>query len=67
MTVTHDFAKYFQRFALRRGGKSEITGVRQEFTPFHHGVYLVLVVHVIVGRKAGQGKVHLRGVPAALP
>ena len=49
----------FLGLVLRSGGESEVAGRCQEFAAFHHGIDLILIVHVIFRGEAGQGQVHL--------
>ena len=64
--IQHNLAECLQRFVFRRSGKSKVTGIAKKLPAFHHGVDLVLVVHLVIGGQAGQCKVHLGGVSAAL-
>ena len=44
-------AEGFQRFILRGCGKRKVAGIVQQFAPFHHGVDLILVIHLVVRSK----------------
>ena len=56
----------FLGLVLRSGGESEVAGRCQEFAAFHHGIDLILIVHVIFRGEAGKGQVHLGRVTTAL-
>ena len=44
-------AEGFQCFVFRGCGKRKVAGIVQQFTPFHHGVDLILVIHLVIGSK----------------
>ena len=44
-------AECFQRFILWGCGKRKVAGIVQQFTPFHHGVDLILVIHLVIRSK----------------
>lgn len=52
---------------LHRFYQPVVTGIRQQLADLHHGIDFILVVHLIVGGKAGRGQVHLGRVSVALP
>ena len=56
----------FLGLVLRSGGESEVAGRCQEFAAFHHGIDLILIVHVIFRGEAGKGQVHLGRVATTL-
>ena len=57
----------FQCFVFRRSGERKIAGIIQQFASLHHGVDFIFIIHFVIGSKAGERKVHLRRVSAALP
>ena len=65
--IHNKYAESLQCLILRCGRKGKIAGIIQQLTPFHHSVDFVLVVHLIIRGKPGEGKIHLRRVASALP
>ena len=59
-------AEGLQRFVLRSGCERKVAGVVQQLAPLHHGIDLVLIIHLVIRSEPGECKVHLRRISAAL-